>query len=51
MGEISKKVQERKLKLYGHVMRGEEGRRGKRMMDVQGRRRNVRLKRGRMDII
>ena len=44
MGEIAKKVQERILKWYGHVMRREEHYEGRRamVMKVQGR-----MKRGR----
>ena len=40
MGEISKKVQERRLKWYGHVMKREEHYVGRRAMEmkVQGRR-------------
>ena len=40
MGEISKKVQERRLRWYGHVMRREEHYVGRRamVMKVQGRR-------------
>ena len=40
MGEITKKVQERRLKWYGHVMRREEHYVGRRamVMKVQGRR-------------
>ena len=40
MGEITKKVQEKRLKWYGHVMRREEHRVGRRAMEmkVQGRR-------------
>ncbi len=41
VGEIAKKVQERRLKWYGHVMRREEQYVGTRAMEmkVQGRRR------------
>ena len=44
MGKISKKLQERRLKWYGHVMRREEHYVGRRAMEmkVQGR-----MKRGR----
>ena len=47
MGEITKKVQERRLKLYGHVMRREEHYVGRRamVMKVQGRRKRGRHKR------
>ena len=40
MGEITNKVQERRLKWYGHVMRREEHYVGRRamVMKVQGRR-------------
>ena len=39
VGEITKKVQERRLKWYGHVMRREEYNVGRRVMEmkVQGR--------------
>lgn len=42
--EISKKVQERRMTWYGHVMRREEGYAGRRMMSLQppGRRRRGR---------
>ena len=41
MGEISKKVQENRLKWYGHVLRGEYENVGKRVMamKVPGKRR------------
>ena len=41
VGEISKKVQERRMRLYGHVMRRDEEYVGKRAMsiEVQGSRR------------
>ena len=47
MGEIAKKVQERRLKWYGHVMRREEYYVGRRAMEmkVQGRRKIGRPKR------
>ena len=49
VGELSKKVQERRLKLYGNVMRREEhysvGRRAMEMK-VQGRKKTGRPKRG-----
>ena len=35
MGEISKKVQESRLKWHGHVLRREEGYVGKRVMAVE----------------
>ena len=46
VGEISNKVQEIRLKWYGHVMRRDEEYVGKSvmMMDVEGRRRKGRLK-------
>ena len=46
-GEITKKVQERRLKWYGHVMRREEHYVGRRAMEmkVQGRRKRGRPKR------
>ena len=46
VGEISKKVQERRLMWYGHVMRRYQEHVGKRVMriDVQGRRRKGRPK-------
>ena len=45
MGEITKKVQERRLKWYGHVMRREEDYVGRRAMglEVQGLRKRGRL--------
>ena len=44
VGEITKKVQERRMKLYGHVMRREEHYVGRRamVMKVQGRRKRGR---------
>ena len=47
VGEITKKVQERRLKWYGHVMRREEHYVGRRamVMKVQGRRKRGRPKR------
>ena len=47
VGEITKKVQERRLKWYGHVMRREEHYIGRRamVMKVQGRRKRGRPKR------
>ena len=47
MGEITKKVQERRLKWYGHMMRREEHYVGRRAMEikVQGRRKRGRPKR------
>ena len=57
VGEIAKKVQERRSKLYGHVMRRDEHYIGRRAMEktVQGRRKRGRpkrrwLDRGRNDI-
>ena len=51
MGEISKKVEERRLKLYGHVMRREEHYVGRRAMEmkVQGRKKGGRPKRRWLD--
>ena len=51
VGEITKKVQERKLKWYGHVMRREEHHVGRRAMEmkVQGRRKKGRPKRRWLD--
>ena len=51
VGEIIKKVQERRLKWYGHVMRREEhyvGRKAK-VMKLQGRRKRGRPKRRWLD--
>ena len=47
MGEITKKVQERRLKWYGHVTRREEHYVGRKVMEmkVQGRRKRGRPKR------
>ena len=46
MGEISKKVQESRLKWYGHVLRREDEYVGKRVMamEVPGKRRRGRLR-------
>ena len=51
MGEITKKVQERRLKWYGYVMRREEHYVGRRamVMKVQGRRKRGRPKRRLLD--
>ena len=51
MGEITKKVQERRLKWYGHVMRREKHyvRRRAMVMKVQGRRKRGRPKRRWLD--
>ena len=51
LGEITKKVQERRLKWYGHVMRREEHYVGRRamVMKVQGRRKIGRPKRRWLD--
>ena len=51
VGEITKKVQERRLKWYGHVMRREEHYVGRRAMEmkVQGRRKRGRPKRRWLD--
>ena len=51
--EISKKVQERRLQWYGHVMRRDETYVGRRVMEgeVQGRRRRGRPKRRWMDCV
>ena len=53
VGEISKKVQESRLKWYGHVLRREEEYVGKRVMamEVPGKRRRGRPKRRWMDSI
>ena len=53
MGEISKKVQESRLKWYGHVLRREDEYVGKRVMrmDVSGKRRRGRPKRRWLDSI
>ena len=53
MGEISKKVQESRLKWYGHVLRREDEYVGKRVMgmEVPGKRRRGRQKRRWMDTI
>ena len=52
MGEITKKVEERRLKWYGHVLRREEHSVGRRamIMKVQGRRKRGRPKRRWLDI-
>ena len=44
MGEIAKKVQERRVKWYGHVIRREEHYVGRRAMELEGQ---GRRKRGR----
>ena len=51
VGEIAKKVQERRLKWYGHVMRREEQYVGRRAMkmEVQGRKKIGRPKRRWLD--
>ena len=51
VGEITKKVQERRLKWYGHVMRREERNVGRRVMvmKVQGRRERGKPKRRWLD--
>ena len=51
MGEITKKVQERRSRWYGHVMRREEHYVGRRamVMKVQGSRKRRRTKRRWMD--
>ena len=51
VGEITKKVQERRLKWYGHVMRREEHYIGRRalVMKVQGRRKRGRPNRRWLD--
>ena len=53
VGEISKKVQESRLKWYGHVLRREDEYVGKRVMgmEVPGKRRRGRQKRRWMDTI
>ena len=53
MGEISKKVQESRLKWYGHVLRREEEYVGKRVMvmEAPGKRRRGRPKRRWLDNI
>ena len=53
VGEISKKVQESRLKWYGHVLRREDEYVGKRVMamEVPGKRRRGRPKRRWSDII
>ena len=53
MGEISKKVQERRLKLYGHVLRRDYEYLGKRVMamEVLGKRRRRKAKRRLLDSI
>ena len=53
MGEISKKVQESRLKWYGHVLRREDEYVGKRVMgmDVPGKRRIGRPNREWLDSI
>ena len=51
MGEITKKVQKRRMKWYGHVIRREEHYAGRRAMEmkVQGRRKRERPKRRWLD--
>ena len=51
VGEITKKVQERRLKLYGHVMRRQEQYVGRRTMEMKvlGRRKRGRPKRRWLD--
>ena len=53
MGELSKKVQESRLKWYGHVLRREDEYVGKGVMamEVPGKRRRGRPKRRWMDTI
>ena len=53
MGAISKKVQERRMRWYGHVMRRDEEYVGKRAMgiEVQGSRRRGRPKKRWMDCV
>ena len=53
VGETSKKVQESRLKWYGHVLRREDEYVGKRVMamEVQGKRRRGRQKRRWLDNI
>ena len=53
MGEISKKVQESRLKWYGHILRREDEYVGKRVMvmEVPGKRRRGRPKRRWLDNI
>ena len=53
MGEISKEVQESRLKWYGHVLRREDEYVGKRVMamEVPGKRRKGRSKRRWLDSI
>ena len=53
MGEISKKVQDSRLKWYGHVLRREDEYVGKRVMamEVPGKRRRGRPKRRWLDKI
>ena len=51
MGKISKKVQESRLKWYGHVLRREDEYVGKRVMVVPGKRRRGRPKRRWLDNI
>ena len=53
MGEISKKVQESRVKLYGHVLRREDEYAGKRVMamEVPGKSKRGRPKRRWLDCI
>ena len=53
MGEISRKVQESRLKWYGHILRREEEYVGKRVMvmEVPGKRRRGRPRREWLDSI
>ena len=53
MGEISKKIQERRMRWYGHVMRRDEEYVGKRVMgiEVQGSRRRGRPKKRWVDYV
>ena len=51
VGEISKKVQESRLKWCGHVLRREDEYVGKRAMEVPGKRRRGRPKRRWLDSI
>lgn len=53
VGEVSKKVQEKRLQWYGHVMRRDESYVGRRVMgmDVGGRRKRGRPRRRWMDCV
>ena len=42
VGEIAKKVQERRLKWYGHLVRREEPYVGRRVMEMKAQRRSKR---------